>query len=163
VANVPPEIKSPACRQYASPWPSQRAPKANSAAKCLAPRPSTSREGLWNGFDPPPSPLRSRGHSRGSVARESNFNVIWRRGSPPKNERNAHFVGIASTYLLATYTCTYASQGSLRRAVENQRYSSAVFQSFSTSVFFPKMELPSSIFGKSALASTHAGYRHGHC
>src|SRR6516225_8408251 len=67
VANVPPEIKSPACRQYASPWPSQRAPKANSAAKCLAPRPSTSREGLWNGFDPPPSPLRSRGQSRGSV------------------------------------------------------------------------------------------------
>ena len=87
----------------------------------------------------------------------------WRRGSPPRNERNAHFIGIGSTHLLATYTYTYTSQGSFPRAVEDQRYSSAIFQSFSSSIFFPKMELPSSIFGKSALASAHAGCRHGHC
>ena len=28
---------------------------------------------------------------------------------------------------------------------------------------FPKMEIPSSIFGKSTVVSFHAGDRHGHC
>src|SRR6516165_4731442 len=87
----------------------------------------------------------------------------WRRGSPPGNERSAHFTWTSSTHVLATYTYTYTSQGSFPRAVENRRYSSVVFQSFSTSIFFPKMEIYSSIFGKSTLASAHAGYRHGHC
>jgi hypothetical protein len=30
-------------------------------------------------------------------------------------------------------------------------------------IVFPKMEMPSSIFWKSALVSAHAGDRHGHC
>jgi hypothetical protein len=36
--------------------------------------------------------------------------LLWRRGSPPRNERNAHFIGIGRTHLLATYTYTYTSQ-----------------------------------------------------
>jgi len=34
----------------------------------------------------------------------------WRRECPPINERNAHFIGIDSTHLLATYTRTYTTR-----------------------------------------------------
>jgi hypothetical protein len=66
------------------------------------------------------SPLRPKGgkacaQSEGQLrwpATRSPPSVGWRRGSRPKNERNAHFIGIGSTHLLATYTYTYTSQGS---------------------------------------------------
>ena len=36
--------------------------------------------------------------------------ILWRRECPPINERNAHFIGIDSTHLLATYTRTYTTR-----------------------------------------------------
>jgi hypothetical protein len=41
---------------------------------------------------------------------------FWRRGSPPRNERNARFIEIESTRVFATYNYTYTMRHRILRA-----------------------------------------------